>query len=82
MTLYAPKGLPLILLEEFDALTSAIDCQGDDGTLSLTFKNDIAYQYALHAWRFTNGDPNKRFLLIANHQGCGPDEERQAYMYV
>lgn len=82
MTLYAPNGLFMVLLERFDHLTSAIDCQGDDGTMSLTFKSHQAYEYALQAWGYVNANANGKFLLIANHKGCGPDEERQSYMLV
>lgn len=82
MTLYAPNGLLMVLLEYFDNLTSSIDCEGDDGTMSLTFKSNQAYQYALQAWGYINANADDKFLLIANHQGCGPDEERQAYMCV
>lgn len=82
MTLYAPNGMLMVLLEHFDHLTSTIDCQGDDGTMSLTFKSNQAYQYALKAWGYINDNADDKFLLIANHQGCGPDEERQAYMCV
>lgn len=70
----------MILLERFDHLTSAIDCRGDDGTMSVTFNFKAAYDYALHAWDFVNKIDNGSFLLIANHQGCGPDDERQPYM--
>lgn len=82
MTLYAPNGMLMVLLERFDHLTTAIDCKGDDGTMSLTFNSHNAYQYALQAWGFINAKANDKFLLVANHQGCGPDEARQAYMCV
>ena len=82
MTLYPPNGMLLVLLEQFDHLTSAIDCQGDDGNMSLTFKSPDIFQYALKAWGSINAKANNTFLLIANHLGCGPDEQRQAYMYV
>ena len=80
MTLHAPNGMLMVLLEYFDHLTSTIDCQGDDGQMSLTFNSQNAFQYALQAWGYINANSNDKFLLIANHQGCGPDEERQAYM--
>ena len=50
--------------------------------LSLTFNSHKAYQYALQTWGFINDKADDRFLLIANHEGCGPDEKRQAYMCV
>ena len=80
MTLYAPNGLLMVFLEHFDHLTSAIDCQGDDGMMSLTFDSPRAFDYALQAWGFVNANANGKFMVIANHKGCGPDEERQAYM--
>ena len=79
MTLYAPDGLEMIMMERFEGLTTAVDCQGDDGTMSLTFKSQQAYQYALDTWSHINRKDDDRFLLIANHDGCGPDEERQPY---
>ena len=80
MTLYAPDGMLMVLLESFEHLTSAIDCKGDDGTMSLTFKSLSAYQYALKVWGYVNEKAEHRFLVIANHKGCGPDEERQGYL--
>ncbi|KAL8957357.1 MAG: hypothetical protein Q9183_006083, partial [Haloplaca sp. 2 TL-2023] len=79
MTLYAPDGLPIILMERFEGLTKAVDCKGDDGAMSLTFKSREAYAYALKTWQYINEDDDKQFLLIANHDGCGPDDERQPY---
>ena len=72
----------MVLLEYFDHLTSAIDCEGDDGTMSLTFESPSAYQYALKAWAYINDKTEDRFLVIANHKGCGPDDERQGYLFV
>ncbi|KAL8726096.1 MAG: hypothetical protein Q9166_006933 [cf. Caloplaca sp. 2 TL-2023] len=79
MTLYAPSGLPIVLMERFEGLTSAIDCKGDDGAMSLTFSSKGAYDYALKIWGYINEDDEKQFLLIANHDGCGPADERQPY---
>ena len=81
MTLYASDGLEMVMMERFEGLTSAVDCQGDDGTISLTFSSQPAFEYALHEWTFINKADNGTFLLIANHDGCGPDDERQAYRY-
>ena len=79
MTLYAPDGLPIVLMERFEGLTSAVDCKGDDGAMSLTFNSKKAYKYALKIWGYINEDNDKQFLLIANHDGCGPKDERQPY---
>ena len=80
MTLYGPGGLPIILMERFEGLTSTVDCKGDDGSMSLTFKTEAAFQHALKTWGFINESKEKQFLLIANHDGCGPDDERQPYL--
>ncbi|KAL8797919.1 MAG: hypothetical protein Q9182_007116 [Xanthomendoza sp. 2 TL-2023] len=79
MTLHAPSGLPIVLMERFEGLTSAVDCKGDDGAMSLTFSSKEAYEYALRIWGYINEDDDKQFLLIANHDGCGPADERQPY---
>lgn len=80
MTLYADDGLPIVLMERFEGLTKSIDCKGDDGSMSLTFNSENAFQYALKSWDFINQSPDKRFLLIANHDGCGPNDQRQPYL--
>ena len=79
MTLYAQDGLPIVLMERFEGLTSSVDCKGDDGAMSLVFKSQAAYAYALTAWQYINEKDSEQFLLIANHDGCGPDDERQPY---
>ncbi|KAL8929157.1 MAG: hypothetical protein Q9172_000592 [Xanthocarpia lactea] len=79
MTLYAPDGLQIVLMERFEPLTSAVDCKGDDGEMSLTFQSQEVLDYAVNTWSFINQAKDESFLLIANHDGCGPDEERQAY---
>lgn len=80
MNLYASNGLNIVTMENFEGLTKSVDCKGDDGTMSLTFKSQNAFDYALKTWDFINQASEKKFLLIANHNGCGPDDERQAYM--
>ena len=80
MTLYAPDGLQMIMMERFEGLTSAVDCKGDDGTMSLTFKSKDAFEHALKTWTYINEKEEDKFLLIANHDGCGPDDQRQPYL--
>ncbi len=79
MTVYAPDGLPIILVERFEGLTSAVGCKGDDGAMSLTFKSGDAYTYASKTWQYIKDDDDKQVLLIANHDGCGPNDQRQPY---
>ncbi|MCJ1465815.1 hypothetical protein MMC07_004434 [Pseudocyphellaria aurata] len=80
MTLQAPPNLPIVLLERFDHMTSDVDCKGDDGEMSLTFKSEYAFRQASSAWKYINDHEDHRFLLIANHKGCGPGDERQPYI--
>lgn len=81
MTLHAADGLNIVLLEKFQGLTKAVDCKGDDGLMSLTFVSEQAFDHALHTWDFINEAKDKKFLLIANHDGCGPDDQRQPYLF-
>ncbi len=80
MTLYAPDGLLMIMMERFEGLTSSVDCKGDDGLMSLTFQSENAFKYALQEWNFINQNDEGKFLLIANHEGCGPGDQRQPYL--
>lgn len=80
MTLYAADGLQIVTLERFESLTSSVDCNDDDGIMSLTFKSKSAFKYALKTCAFLNDLPENKFLLIANHAHCGPEDERQPYM--
>lgn len=80
MTLHALPDLPIVLLERFDHLTEHVDCNGDDGEMSLTFKSKPDFERASNAWRYINEHEDHRFLAIANHDGCAPEDERQPYM--
>ncbi|KAK2752341.1 hypothetical protein FQN55_007381 [Onygenales sp. PD_40] len=79
MVLYADPKLPIVMMEAFEGLTSAVDCNGNDGQLSLTFSSAEAFNYALESWSYINEDTEKQFLVITNHDGCGPEGERQSY---
>lgn len=82
MTLHASDGLDIVMMENFEGLTKKVDCKGDDGSMSLTFKSEEAFNQALKKWSFIKDSEEERFLLIANHDGCGPDDERQPYLFV
>ena len=79
ITLDAPSGLHIVLLERFEPLTQYVDCNGDDGHMSLTFKSEDAFRRALNAWSFVNNGI-KKFMVITNHDGCGAKYQRQSYM--
>ena len=80
MTLRASPDLPIVLLERFDHMTDHVDCNGNDGEMSLTFESEFAFRKASNAWKYINEHENHKFLAIANHEGCGPGDERQPYM--
>lgn len=80
ITLQASPGLPLVLLERFEHLTTQVDCRGRDGHMSLTFISMDAFQQALKAWRYINNHADHQFLVIANHDGCAPEDDRQPYL--
>lgn len=82
MTLYAPDGQQIVMMESFEGLTSAVDCEGDDGSMSLTFTSQDAFDAAVEKWGIINEREEDTFVLIANHDGCGPEDQRQAYMCV
>ena len=83
MTLYAPDGLQMIMMERFQGYTTAVDCNDDDdGIMSLTFASQSAYDYALRTWSSINEKEQDKFLLIANHPGCSPVDQRQPYLLV
>ncbi|KAL8653595.1 MAG: hypothetical protein Q9226_003789 [Calogaya cf. arnoldii] len=77
MTLYAPDGISIVQMERFEGLTSAVDCKGDDAAMSLAlFKSKQAYNYGLKTSQYINEDDDQQILLIANHEGCGPAEQK------
>ncbi|KAL6719404.1 hypothetical protein ACLMJK_003643 [Lecanora helva] len=80
MTFYGPDDLMMVSMDRFKGLTSAVDCYGDDGSMSLTFKSEKAFNLALQEWSYINEHDDGKFLLIANHDGCGPDDERAPYI--
>ena len=80
ITLQEMPGLPLVLLERFEHLTTNVDCRGKSGHISLTFTSGDTFQQAHQAWRYINDHVDHQFLLIANHDGCAPEDDRQPYM--
>lgn len=80
MRLHASNGMEIVLMERFEHLTESVDCHGQDGTLSLTFKSKAAFNRALQAWSFINEAEEIKFLLITNHDDCSPSDQRRPYM--
>ncbi len=82
MKLHASDGMDIVLMELFEHLTESVDCHGEDGTLSLKFKSQTAFNRAVEAWSFINDADEVKFLLITNHEDCSPSDQRQPYMWV
>ena len=80
MKLHASDGMDIVLMERFEYLTKSVDCHGQDGILSLTFKSKAAFNRALEAWSFINEADEIKLLLITNHEDCSPSDQRRPYM--
>ena len=80
ITLQQNPGLPIVLLERFEHHAANIDCRGRSGHISLTFTSGNTFQQALKAWKYVNDHVDHQFLLIANHDGCATEDDRQPYM--
>ena len=80
VTLYAGNEMLIVSMDEFAGLTKAVDCNDDDGKMSLTFKSSEIYDQALKTWSSINLKDDDKFLLVANHPGCGPEDDRQPYI--
>jgi hypothetical protein len=80
MTLTAPSGLPIVMMERLEGLTTAVDCSiVGDGTLSVTWKDNATYYQALQSWNWVNENSTNQFLMVVNSDGCGEDSQRAAY---
>ncbi|KAK6543023.1 hypothetical protein TWF694_006953 [Orbilia ellipsospora] len=79
MTL-ARGSRPILLLEDFDALTTDIKCSGDN--MSIKFSSIEATEYAQKAWGSVS--KTKYFTLITHHEhkGCGQKETRTPFRIV
>ena len=57
-----------------------MDCHDDEAKLALTFDSTDAFEHAKEQWSYVNKDEDGRFMLVANSDGCGSKDQRQAYM--
>lgn len=80
MTLFAPNGVPVIMMERFEGLTKAVDCSIEkDGFVGLTLKDQKGFDHAREAWDWINDGENDEFILITDHEGCSPGDQRKGY---
>lgn len=79
VSLDAPLGMPIVLLERCESLISHVDCSVD-GHISVTFRSAEAFLRVSRAWNFVNDEIDHKFLLIINHDECGSADDRHPYM--
>ncbi len=84
MTMFADERRPLLMLERFEPYTSSVDCNADDGILSMTFASKDAFDRAVQSWEVINDNEEDSFVLIANHDSCAAQDQddRQPFLYV
>jgi hypothetical protein len=51
-----------------------------DKDIVLVFKSKESFEYATKAWGWVNDEETHKFILIANHGGCAPEDQRQGYL--
>lgn len=79
MTVMAPNGKKLLLMEKFQGFTRDVDCTtAGDGRLSVTLVSRRIFDY-VQIWNWLNENDKNEFIMITNHKGCGPDAERALY---
>jgi len=80
MTLFSPGGVPVILMERFEGLTKSVDCSiENDKSIGLTLLDQKGFEYAKEAWDWINAADDDEFIMITDHEGCAPGDERKAY---
>ena len=80
VNLHSSNGREIVNTESFEHLILSFDCIERDGAISITFNSDEAFQNAVKIWSQATHDEGDDFLLVTNHGGCGPAEERQPYI--
>jgi hypothetical protein len=75
LVLRAHHSKPILLLEEIEALTSAISC--DATGISIRFRSATDALLAANTW-------TPEMVAVTNHplQGCGPADDRTPYLFV
>lgn len=76
MTLLSTDGKPLINMESFEDSTKSVEC-GEQ--MKLEFVSKEAFDSAVASWGWVNEDETHEFIMIANHRGCSPEDERTPY---
>lgn len=79
LTLHAPENSRILLMEKFEGLTSAVDCSTiGDHKLSITLIDEDVFSY-IQIWSWINEREDNQFVMITNHEGCGPAAQRAVF---
>ncbi|RPB13089.1 hypothetical protein P167DRAFT_587300 [Morchella conica CCBAS932] len=79
LTLSAPENSRILLMEKFEGLTSNVDCSTiGDHKLSVTLVDEEVFSY-IQIWSWINEREDNQFVMITNHEGCGPAAQRAVF---
>jgi hypothetical protein len=76
MTMFTSDNEHVISLERFSYMLKSVNCSE---TIKLAFKSNETFQYAIHAWNWTNEEEKNNLIMIANYAGYGEERVRQPY---
>ncbi|KAK2765012.1 hypothetical protein FQN54_008711 [Arachnomyces sp. PD_36] len=76
MTVFSVGNERIVSMERFKPMLKSVEC-GEKTVLEFESKED--FEYATRAWGWVNEDETHNFILVADHPGCGPDDERQPF---
>jgi hypothetical protein len=77
MTMSAAEGEKILSMERFGYLIESVTC--GYGDMVLKFKSKDSFQYAMKQWEWADEKKKNKFIMVANHDGCGPAGQRQPY---
>lgn len=76
MTVFSIGNERIVSMERFKPMLKSVQC-GEKTILEFNTRED--FEYAIRAWDWVNEDETHSFVLVADHPGCGPDDERQPF---
>lgn len=66
-------------MEKFEGLTRRVDCSTiGDNKLSVSFIDWDVFEYS-QVWNWLNKNDDNEFVMITNHDGCGPAAQRAVF---
>lgn len=76
MTVFSGGTERIVSMERFRPMLKSVQC-GEKTILEFESRED--FEYAIRAWDWVNEDETRSFILVADHPGCGPGDERQPF---